>query len=682
MEITTGEFFRNMKNLPPPGTQEFKDLIQWEVDKCMGGVTVNGVFISGWLYFHLNHWWIRVDAKDKYDNIIRIPQLPSLRDNEWIRAEALERCRLEKKGYMEVGLRQGGKSEFEASFIGYHALMFENTQNVIVGGNDPDLALLKDKVDFGLKSMWEGLKIPRLDKDWRKPIVRLGYKEKDNEDATWSYLVIRNADGGDNTEAPAGTTAKSFVMDEIGKYLFGQVFAAAKEAFLSEFGWRTIPVLVGTGGSFDKGQDAERFFFNPEANNFLSFYDEATGKNTALFMPGLYRQDCKVEMTLADWLIREGKLAEPQDITELSKIIIKVADKEKALATILHEREVKKNDPDQNEYLKAIMYQPLTPEECFMTAHENIFPVELCKAQQTRLQVNDYTGTAVEMYHDGQKITHKFTDKMPISNFPMNPADKKDAPVVIYEFPIEDPPFGLYVAGVDPYRQGQAKYSNSLGSVYIFKRMHDIQSEKFQDMIVASYCARPDKKETWEEQARLLIKYYNARTLCENDDISFIEYMKAKGDAMYLEKQPPWLKEIAPNTSVTREYGIHRSSDRIRDHLHTCYKTYLEESLYREKDENDIVIREVLGATRVFDTMLLEETVKYNEEGNFDRVIAVELALALAAHLNPMYLASLETNSMTKALYDRHSKRIPQKGRTLFAGTRRTFSQSKTKLFS
>ena len=114
------------------------------------------------------------------------------------------------------------------------------------------------------------------------------------------------------------------------------------------------------------------------------------------------------------------------------------------------------------------------------------------------------------------------------ADFPLNPSDSKDAPVIIYEFPVENPAYGLYVAGVDPYRQGQAKYCNSLGAVYIYKRMHDLTGEKFQDMFVASYVARPEKKETWEEQARLLIKYYNARTLCENDEISFIEYMKSK----------------------------------------------------------------------------------------------------------------------------------------------------------
>jgi hypothetical protein len=90
MEIKTTEFFRNMKTLPPEGTKEFKQLIDWEIEKCTGGITVNGVYFSSWLYWHLNHWWIRVDDLDEYENIIRKPQLPDLRDNEWIRAEILE----------------------------------------------------------------------------------------------------------------------------------------------------------------------------------------------------------------------------------------------------------------------------------------------------------------------------------------------------------------------------------------------------------------------------------------------------------------------------------------------------------------------------------------------------------------------------------------------------------------
>jgi hypothetical protein len=57
------------------------------------GVTVNGVYFSGWLYWHLNHWKIRIDDIDEYGNDIRIESYPELRDNEWIRAETLEQNR-------------------------------------------------------------------------------------------------------------------------------------------------------------------------------------------------------------------------------------------------------------------------------------------------------------------------------------------------------------------------------------------------------------------------------------------------------------------------------------------------------------------------------------------------------------------------------------------------------------
>jgi len=74
---------------------------------------IDGVQISGWLYWHINHWYIRIDKKEDNGNVTRITSLPHLRDNEWIRAEALEECRKQQKGYMEIGLRQGGKEAIE-----------------------------------------------------------------------------------------------------------------------------------------------------------------------------------------------------------------------------------------------------------------------------------------------------------------------------------------------------------------------------------------------------------------------------------------------------------------------------------------------------------------------------------------------------------------------------------------
>ncbi len=242
---------------------------------------------------------------------------------------------------------------------------------------------------------------------------------------------------------------------------------------------------------------------------------------------------------------------------------------------------------------------------------------------------------------------------------------------------VENPPYGLYVAGVDPYRQGQAKYSSSLGAVYIYKRMHNFLSEKFQDMFVASYVARPDKKEKWEEQARLLIKYYNARTLCENDDISFIEHMKATGNAHYLEKQPDWLKEIVPNTTVKRDYGIHRGSQKIIDYLHTSYKKYLEEVVYKETDEEGNTTKEVLGVYKVLDALLLEETINYDDKGNFDRLVAAELAIAQARKMDPIIGRVGESeDGRIKALY------APRAKISLFNNSKSAFSRKPQKLFS
>ena len=327
-------------------------------------------------------------------------------------------------------------------------------------------------------------------------------------------------------------------------------------------------------------------------------------------------------------------------------------------------------------YLKEKMYYPQEVDDIFLNEDTNIFDIEAAKRQKFRLLQQERTGTSVVLYDDGQGVKHTFSDKLPISNFPLKNTDQKDAPVVIYEFPVENPPYGLYVAGVDPYRQGKSAYSSSLGSVYIYKRMHTISGEKYQDMFVASYCARPDKKETWEEQARLLIKYYNARTLCENDEISFIDYMISKGDAHYLEKQPDWLKEIVPNTTVRRDYGIHRSAEKIRDFLHGCLKKYTEEVIHVEKDDDDNIISETKGMSKILDPVLLEEMIQYNEDGNFDRIIAAELAVSLAMKLDPIF-GKIGDNSDSRT----KSMGVKRQKSSLFPESRGVFNNNKRKLF-
>jgi hypothetical protein len=44
----------------------------------------------------------------------------------------------------------------------------------------------------------------------------------------------------------------------------------------------------------------------------------------------------------------------------------------------------------------------------------------------------------------------------------------------------------------------------------------------------------------------------------------------------------------------------------------------------------------VLGVGKIFDPVLLEEIIQYNDSGNFDRIIAAELAIAQAMKMDPI----------------------------------------------
>jgi hypothetical protein len=559
----------------------------------------------------------------------------------------------------------------EASYIAWGATFDENSQNVIAGLNAPDIKLITDKLDKGLNFLPEYFRWQRVEDNWKNQVT-LGIKTKSGERIPFSQILIRNLDEGNNEEAIAGTKPRKLIIDEIGKGSFLRGLQAAVPGFTTPFGWGCSPILTGTGGDMKRFMDAKSLMFDVENYNFLTYNNEDDTKRVhGLFISNKYRMEAKEDSTLGDYV----KASKDSDLRNVKML---VSNEEKADRITTENLERLKKAGDRIAFLKEKMYYPQKVDDIFLNEDTNIFDIEAAKRQKTRLLQNERTGTPVILFNDEGKIGHEFTDNMPITNFPLKSTDRKDAPIVIYEFPIENPPYGLYVAGVDPYRQGQAKYSTSLGSVYIYKRMHDLTGEKYQDMFVASYCARPDKKETWEEQARLLIKYYNARALCENDDISFIEYMKSKGDAHYLEKQPQWLLEVIPNTTVKREYGIHRSAQKIIDYLHTCLKRYMEDVIYSEKDDSGVITREVTGVSKIFDPMLLEEIIQYNDEGNFDRIIAAELAIAQALKMDPI-LGKIggTTDERVKSLYSKKGK-----NNKLFSSSKNMFNTRKNKLFS
>ena len=664
------DWFINQARIPDETSDEYKSFFNFHKELCMNGAMMDGQYINPFLYWHLNIWHTEVDVIDEYGRINQKYANPLLRDNEWLVTNEIDRAHKEKKGLVILGIRRFAKSVIEASYIGQGATFDENSQNIIAGLNAPDIKLITDKIDKGLNFLPKAWRWQRVEDNWAKQVT-LGIKTKAGERIPFSQILIRNLDGGNNEEAIAGSKPRRLIIDEIGKGSFLRGLQAAIPGFTTPFGWGCSPILTGTGGDMKMFMDAKSLMFDVENFNFLEYNNAKDDKRVhGLFISHKYRMEAKEDSSLGAFLERPAG-------SSLYQVKMMVSNEEKATEITNSNLEKLKKAGDRMAYLKEKMYYPQEVDDIFLNEDTNIFDIEAAKRQKARLLYNEKVGTSVVLYDDGQGVKHEISQKLPISNFPLKNSDLKDAPVVIYEFPISDPPFGLYVAGIDPYRQGKSAYSSSLGSVYIYKRMHSISGEDYQDMFVASYCARPDKKETWEEQARYLIKYYNARALCENDEISFIDYMIAKGDAHYLEKQPDWLKEIVPNTTVRRDYGIHRSSEKIRDFLHGSLKKYTEEVINRELDDNGDVKSETKGMAKILDPVLLEEMIQYNETGNFDRIIAAELAIALAMKMDPIY-GRIEGKKDVR-LESMYSKKTKKK---LFSESSGMFNNNKRKLFT
>jgi hypothetical protein len=121
------------------------------------------------------------------------------------------------------------------------------------------------------------------------------------------------------------------------------------------------------------------------------------------------------------------------------------------------------------------------------------------KDKKAKLQINAHTGPVV-LYDDGDGIKHSSQ-----INYLLQISLKKQEILKMHQLLFMNFQWKIlhmdYIQQeVDPYRQGKSAYSSSLGAVYIYKRMHSITGEVYQDMFVASYVARPDKKETWKSK--------------------------------------------------------------------------------------------------------------------------------------------------------------------------------------
>lgn len=637
--MVSNEFLMNMKSIPDASSQEYEAFWDNERHKAEYGLTVNGVFIPDWLYWHTQLWTIYDDIEDTLNHTIKRQSLKaSFRDNEWIIAEGLQEAKDQRKGVMFFGSRRLGKSEFISSYIGQGATLFEGSENVVMGGNWGDIDVIMAKIVHGLNHIPNYFKFGRLSENLRKEI-ELGFKDKKGTRLSWSKIICRNHEEGLDTESPAGLTPSRFIMDEVGKSPFAKVFGAAKPSFTSKFGWRCVPILTGTSGDIKKGSDAQKFFENPESNNFIVRYLKDEGeKKVSVFINGLYRMEGKVETTLGAFVQNEKGILLPED-SELFTIPMSVKDDEKALAVIDAEREQASKSPDPSELLKATMYYPKNTKELFLSDDGNNFPAEAINEMIAYLQANpDLQGQTVRLYRDAStKVKISFnTDKRRINDYPLKPDADKDGAIIIYEIPEPNPPLYLYIAGADPYNQSNSKWSSSLGSVYIYKRMYDPINGTYQRRIVAEYTGRPETLKEWHENVEMLLEVYNAVCLPENEAATFIQYFDGKNKSHWLADGYSFLKEISPTTSIKGRIKGLPATVRVQAYYKELVFQYLTEELDLGFNDQGEPIKK-LGLTRIPSIGLLKELAAFTTKGNYDRYVAFGHVLAHEVWADKIY---------------------------------------------
>lgn len=106
---------------------DVKQFWENEAMKLLNGVTINGVFIHPWLYWHINFWKMMIDVGDD-----RIPGNSQLRDNEWMFSEFLKQAEEENKGIFMFGCRRFGKALLDSEIF-YLEDREKMIGNIVVG---------------------------------------------------------------------------------------------------------------------------------------------------------------------------------------------------------------------------------------------------------------------------------------------------------------------------------------------------------------------------------------------------------------------------------------------------------------------------------------------------------------------------------------------------------------------
>ena len=400
--------------------------------------------------------------------------------------------------------------------------------------------------------------------------------------------------------------------------------------------------IGGAVGELKDCKDLEEISFNPKAHGFRGvpdIFSETPQGEICFFFPDYWNY-----------------------ITEENGIVIKCYDKDgnsdvELAKQYLRKEEIEQRKKGEEKYRLWRSQHPWNLQDAFAIREENPFPVDIIKEHQTFL-IQTYKPLTVEIKKEQGKVKHHFIDGFPVRTLKVDPYKDNRGCIEIYELPVDNPPWGLYYAGIDPIAAKNTTTSKSLQSVTIYKAMHYVGDKLCPDYPVAQYTGRHPKWEDTYQMSLDLMHLYNTRTCVENNIPDFIEWTIKQGESKYLmrRKEVLMVNEFVPLSSIRDEIGV-RMEGELKKKALAFLETYVDEIIGTYFDEEGHS-KYRYGVTRIKDPMVLEEMIKFNPKLNTDRIISLIMAL-MAARSNTNRNIIIEAKSFNQPIEKKPKLYIP-----------------------
>jgi hypothetical protein len=379
-------------------------------------------------------------------------------------------------------------------------------------------------------------------------------------------------------------------------------------------------IAAGSVGDLEQCNPLKDMILNPKANDIYAVETNLMDADGGIGMAGLFIPE--------QWSM-------PPYIDDYGNSLI-----DEAVEAIVTERARWKNELSGEQYQLRISQKPLNIAEAFAYRKESVFPQGILSKQQKRIQEKEYPYELIKLDRDEKGIFAKRTNKLPITRFPVDKKQTdKTGTIVVWERPVKNPEFGAYYASIDPVSEGKTTTSDSLCSIFVYKNATEVTRttaagdvEQFieKDKVVAAWCGRFDDINKTHERLELIIEWYNAWTLVENNISLFIQHMIARKKQRYLvpKQQILFLKDLGSNRTVYQEYGWKNTGTLFKSHLISYAIEFLREVIDEETDINGVVTNQTLGVERIPDPMLIKEMLAYYPGLNVDRLVAFGALIA------------------------------------------------------